>query len=78
MHLIVECEMKNDDITTQPYVLTLMSQKGNCIVNQEADPPIELRSGDQCPSCQQDTLDYDGLLNLTCPSCGYAVSGCFT
>ena len=78
MHLNVECEMENNDITTQPFVLTLISKKGNSVVNLEAELPIERRSGDQCPSCQQDILDYDGLLNLTCPSCGYALGGCFT
>lgn len=78
MHLNVECEMENNDITTQPFVLTLISQNGDSAVNLEAELPIELRSGDQCPSCLQDTLDYDGLLNLTCPSCGYALGGCFT
>jgi hypothetical protein len=37
-----------------------------------------LRSGDLCPVCQTETLDYDGLLNLACPKCGYALGGCFT
>ena len=78
MHLNVECEMENNDITTQPFVRSLMSQKGDRFVIQEAELPIDLRSGDYCPSCQQDILDYDGLLNLTCPSCGYTLGGCFT
>ncbi len=38
----------------------------------------ELRSGDLCPKCREALLDYDGLLNLACPGCGYAVGGCFT
>jgi hypothetical protein len=37
-----------------------------------------LRSGDICPHCQKDVLDYDGQLNLSCAECGYAVGGCFT
>lgn len=37
-----------------------------------------LRSGDLCPICQTEHLDYDGLLNLSCPRCGAIVSGCFT
>jgi hypothetical protein len=38
-----------------------------------------LRSGDQCPKCQQARLDYDGQLNLACPACGYAAGGaCFS
>jgi Zn finger protein HypA/HybF involved in hydrogenase expression len=39
---------------------------------------VELRVGDMCPKCHQDWLDYDGLLNLACPACGYAVGGGFT
>ena len=35
-------------------------------------------AGDACPRCQEGRLDYDGLLNLVCPKCGYAVQGCFT
>lgn len=38
----------------------------------------ELRRGDICPLCGQSKLDYDGLLNLACSVCGYAVGGCFT
>lgn len=38
----------------------------------------EIRSGDRCPHCAQANLDYDGMLNLSCPACGYAVGGCFT
>lgn len=37
-----------------------------------------LRAGDICPKCKQEKLDYDGLLNLICPKCGIASSGCFT
>lgn len=44
----------------------------------EARPRGELRSGDLCPQCQAGRLDYDCLLNLTCPQCGFAVGGCFT
>jgi len=28
------------------------------------------RAGDPCPICRQGSLDYDGLLNLSCPACG--------
>jgi hypothetical protein len=40
--------------------------------------PHQLRSGDLCPQCRGGRLDYDGMLNLTCPVCAYAVGGCFT
>lgn len=45
-----------------------------------APTPIyrEPRQGDNCPLCGQGHLDYDGLLNLTCAQCGYAIGGCFT
>lgn len=38
----------------------------------------ELRRGDICPECGRGRLDYDGLLNLACSECGFAVGGCFT
>ena len=38
----------------------------------------EPRPGDLCHVCNRKHLDYDGLLNLVCPDCGIAVSGCFT
>ena len=38
----------------------------------------ELRAGDLCPRCQEEHMDYDGLLNLACPKCGYTLGGCFT
>lgn len=33
------------------------------------------RAGDLCPQCQSERLDYDGLLNLACPGCGYTFGG---
>lgn len=44
--------------------------------SQAIKPP--LRAGDLCPTCQHEKLDYDGLLNLACPSCGSVLGGCFT
>jgi uncharacterized protein (DUF983 family) len=38
----------------------------------------EVRPGDLCPQCHEGRLDYNGLLNLACPKCGYALGGCFT
>jgi hypothetical protein len=37
-----------------------------------------LHAGDLCPQCQSARLEYDGLLNLSCPNCGTIVGGCFT
>lgn len=40
---------------------------------------LQLRSGDLCPQCQTGRLDYDGLLNLSCPNCGFSPGGgCFS
>jgi hypothetical protein len=39
---------------------------------------VELRAGDLCPKCRSEHLDYDGLLNLSCPRCGFALVGCST
>ena len=36
------------------------------------------RPGGLCPRCQQGILDYDGMLVLRCPVCGFAEGGCFT
>jgi len=44
--------------------------------NKSSETP--LRAGDLCPQCHSGTLDYDCMLNLACPICGYALGGCFT
>jgi len=31
-----------------------------------------LKEGDLCPKCGKGTISYDGLLNLTCPVCGFS------
>jgi len=36
------------------------------------------KAGDICPHCQAGTIDYDKLLNLSCPDCGYTLAGCST
>ncbi len=40
--------------------------------------PAAPRPGELCPRCRQARLDYDGVLNLVCPRCGYTATGCFT
>lgn len=47
-------------------------------INLKIERPDELRAGDLCPVCRAERLDYDGLLNLSCPVCGPAAVGCFT
>lgn len=34
--------------------------------------------GEVCMLCKQGTLEYDGMLNLVCPFCGYRESGAST
>ena len=36
------------------------------------------RAGDICPQCGQGVLDYDGMLNLACAACGFALAGSCT
>lgn len=45
----------------------------------QVHPEVQaLHRGASCPQCQVGRLDYDGLLNLVCPRCGYTAGGCFT
>jgi hypothetical protein len=37
-----------------------------------------IKVGNICPDCHLGILDYDGMLNLVCPTCGYTAGGCFT
>jgi hypothetical protein len=47
-------------------------------INSSRTGSIEMREGDLCPRCREVRLDYDGLLNLSCPKCGFTLAGCFT
>ncbi|HMN60413.1 MAG TPA: hypothetical protein PJ988_08620 [Anaerolinea sp.] len=42
------------------------------------EKPRRNRQGDVCPRCGKARLDYDGLLNLSCPVCHFMEGGCFT
>ncbi|HEY3312875.1 MAG TPA: hypothetical protein VGK00_14640 [Anaerolineales bacterium] len=42
-------------------------------------PRRPFRRGEPCPSCGIGLLDYNGLIDLECPACGYtegAGAGC--
>lgn len=39
---------------------------------------VNPKAGDICPRCQAATIDYNKLLNLSCPDCGYTLAGCST
>jgi hypothetical protein len=36
---------------------------------------LPLHAAALCPQCGQGLLDYDGLLNLACASCGFNTGG---
>ncbi|MFL7870645.1 MAG: hypothetical protein AB8I58_17580 [Anaerolineales bacterium] len=38
------------------------------------DARAPLRTGSICPACGKGKLDYNGLLALECPKCGYTSS----
>lgn len=58
--------------------LVLLWQPDDEEENKESAQKHELRRGDLCPQCGKGRLDYDGLLNLSCTQCGFALVGCFT
>jgi rubredoxin len=41
----------------------------------QVQPTAELRSGFLCPRCGEGKLDYNGLIELECPECGYTFGG---
>jgi len=47
-------------------------RKGALRESRECGPP---RAGQTCPNCGKGQLDYDGLLQLSCPLCGYVAEG---
>ncbi len=45
---------------------------------ESTEKKVEIRVGAICPKCLKGIFDYDGLLNLVCPNCGFTAGGCFT
>jgi len=43
-----------------------------------AKKPCHIGVGQPCPRCGQAKLDYNSLLNLSCPHCGYELNASFT
>jgi len=35
---------------------------------------VEPRSGMLCPRCRKARLDYNGMIELECPSCGFVIN----
>jgi uncharacterized protein (DUF983 family) len=60
---------RNGSVTLEP-VLDLNQTPA---AEQNTNRPLGV--GDLCPKCGQGRLDYDGLLNLACPQCGYSLGG---
>jgi hypothetical protein len=70
-----DCTIPQSDITPN----RLMHRKVGEMDKPDARPPEAdvhpLRAGVLCPQCMTSTLDYDGLLNLSCPTCGFSQGG---
>ena len=45
---------------------------------EKSQKSCRLEAGQTCPQCGNSTLEYNGLLNLVCPACGYELAGSFT
>lgn len=45
-------------------------------IDQPENPQVvaPLRKGGVCPQCREGILDYNGLLQLECPACGFVSS----
>ncbi len=57
----------NPDLDTEKFIGSVVSLPG-----------LEPRAGDTCPNCKSGRLEYDGLLNLSCQQCSFALAGCPT
>lgn len=65
-----------------------MTDKANSITqppergeHKDTLPALKIQgaeAGKSCPVCKLGIMDYDGLLNLVCPVCGFTEGGCFT
>jgi hypothetical protein len=70
--------MDEDRVIQPPLMLVIPVRDEAGDGGTQPTPASRLRAGDLCPACRGAHLDYDGLLNLACPACGYALGGCFT
>ena len=57
------------------YEMSLSSEFQTASSDLEAAIP---KAGDTCPQCRLAKIDYDSMLNLSCPDCGFTLAGCFT
>lgn len=73
MNQIVEGERKNQGrIKVGDLQLRYHAIRAASLTVRYAQP------GMPCPACGMAVMDYDGLLTLVCPQCGYGQGGCFT
>ncbi len=63
--------MTTPDIRYLPFVAAM--ERDPALIPQSVAKTV--RRGDACPQCGQGTLDYNGLLELACDQCGYALTG---
>lgn len=42
---------------------------------EDSQPATPLKRGVLCPQCCEERLDYNGVLDLECPKCGFVVGG---
>jgi len=70
--MIGKSTREHDNISTNQYRLEQELEKKISFGNERIWP------GELCPKCKSAIIDYDGLLNLMCPSCGLVETGCFT
>jgi len=47
-------------------------------VQKPPTKPCRIGFGQVCPRCGRAKLDYNSLLNLNCPLCGYELNASFT
>ena len=55
-----------------------MSLKLEFQMDSHSKEAANLKAGEICPDCQSAPIDYDEMLNLSCPNCSYSLAGCFT
>ena len=55
-----------------------LNQQSNNGKEEERVQRCRLSAGQPCPRCGKGKLDYNSLLNLTCPVCKYELTASFT
>ena len=73
---------KTDTLIPDPIVKTRSAYEISLAQDTHVFNPsigsVNPKAGDACPHCQASKIDYDCMLNLSCPDCGYTLAGCST